>query len=85
MKLIINIDEDRYDKNYLLVKNGMGDDVHRAVANGTPIPDNATVCDIEQIKAEIDKQAWSIAISDTDRANGMWDAYRIIDKYMKGA
>ena len=46
MKLIIEIDEDRYDKNYLLVKNGMGDDVHRAVANGTPIPDNATVCDI---------------------------------------
>ena len=38
MKLIIEIDEDRYDKNYLLVKNGMGDDVHRAVANGTPLP-----------------------------------------------
>ena len=40
MKLLIDIDEDRYDKNYLLVRNGMGDDVHRAVANGTPIPDN---------------------------------------------
>jgi len=46
MKLIIDIDEDRYDKNYLLVKNGMGDDVHRAVANGTPIPDNATNGDV---------------------------------------
>lgn len=41
-----------------------------------------TVCDIDVIKAEIDKQAWSIAISNTDRANGMWDAYRIIDKYI---
>ena len=36
---------------------------------------------LKKIKAEIDKQAWAIAISDTDRANGMWDAYRIIDKY----
>ena len=44
--MIIDIDEDRYDKNYLLVKNGMGDDVHRAVANGTPIPDNATNGDV---------------------------------------
>ena len=40
-----------------------------------------TVCDIDAIKAEINKQAWAIAISDTDRANGMWDAVRIIDKY----
>ena len=36
---------------------------------------------LDKIRAEIDKQAWAIAISDTDRANGMWDAYRIIDKY----
>ena len=48
MKLIIDIPEDRYDKNYLLVKSGMGDDVHRAVANGTPIPDNATLKYAEQ-------------------------------------
>ena len=52
MRLIIDINEDRYDKNYLLVRNGMGDDVHKAVANGTPIPDNATVCDIEQYAKE---------------------------------
>ena len=49
MKLIIDIDKDRYDKNYLLVKNGMGDDVHRAVANGTPILDNATNGDMLKI------------------------------------
>lgn len=41
-----------------------------------------TVCDINAIRAEINKQAWEIAISDTDRANGMWDVVRIIDKYI---
>lgn len=50
------------------------------VANGKP--DWCPIkCDIEDIKAEISKQAWAIAISDTSRANGMWDAYRVIDKY----
>ena len=48
------------------------------------IEEAPTVCDINAIKTEIDKQAWSIAISNTDTANGMWDAYRIIDKYIKG-
>lgn len=56
MKLIIDINEDRYDKNYLLVKNGMGDDVHRAIANGTPIPDNATNDDV--LKALFDERGY---------------------------
>ena len=61
---------------------------NKLVANKCPydlvlqmVKDEPTVCDIDAIKAEINKQAWAIAISDTDRANGMWDAYRIIDKY----
>ena len=82
MKLIIEIDEEDYHR----IASGFGQEedallLEKIFKNGTPIPDNATVCDIDAIKAEIDKQAWAIAISDTDRANGMWDAYRIIDKY----
>ena len=34
------------------------------------------------IRTEIEQKAWEIATSDTNRANGMWDAYRIIDKYI---
>lgn len=39
---------------------------------------------IETIKAEIEKTAWSVEVSHVERAYGMWDAYRIIDKHMKG-
>ena len=83
MKLIIDIPEEIY-KASQIVDVKYEDTIQiplEVIANGTPIPDNATVCDIDAIKAEIGKQAWAIAISDTDRANGMWDAYRIIDKY----
>lgn len=47
---------------------------------------NLFICSMDllkQIKKDIETRAWEISISDTDRANGMWDVYRIIDEYIK--
>ena len=57
--------------------------------NGTPIPDNATVCDIEQIRAEIDGieingqvDEHTMFIRTGEQVKQM--ALDIIDKYTKG-
>lgn len=69
MKLIIDIDEKDldYPANILY-----------AVKHGTPIPDNATVCDIEQIRADIEAARYGL-IND-----GLDAALRIIDKHIEG-
>lgn len=58
MKLIIDIPEytfERITEYYDALPEGSTVDANVCyIANGTPIPDNATVCDIEQIRAEID-------------------------------
>ena len=74
MKLIIDIPEVDYNYAKQQVADGITNPLKIFIASGIPL---------EQIRAEIEKQAWEIAISDTDRANGMWDAYRIIDHYTK--
>ena len=82
MKLIIDIPEEIY-KN---IKDGMwcGNNItSNAIENGIPIPDNATACDIDAIKAEIEElqDEW---FKETE---GWWcyeKALRIIDKYTKG-
>lgn len=51
MKLIIDVDEELAKKQWYTEKEIWT--VIKTVWNGTPIPDNATVCDIEQIRAEI--------------------------------
>lgn len=48
-----------------------------AIGNGTPIPDNATVCDIEQIRNEIEQSRYGLV------NDGLDLALKIIDKYTK--
>jgi len=51
------------------------------------IPDNATVCDIEQIRAEIEGQKECRCFDDDDMfiyRTGLDDALDIIDKHIKG-
>lgn len=58
-----------------------------ALDNGTPIPDNATVCDIEQIRDEIEESItdYILGEEDTNTAMRMGDVmtkvFEIIDKY----
>jgi hypothetical protein len=52
------------------------------VKNGTPIPDNATVCDIEQIRDAIEREAdYQDANVNADVAKGMYMAIGIIDRH----
>ena len=96
MKLIIDIPEDSYervmnpDKFYRDID---GEKIRWAVYKGTPIPDNATVCDIEQIRAEIEQLTSRYSISNERGGTGQveWsdrlikesDVLQIIDKYTK--
>jgi hypothetical protein len=63
MRLIIDIPDTQYN-NIMEVKSmslgripykGIIMNAIRGIRNGTPIPDNATVCDIEQIKGKHDE------------------------------
>ena len=83
MKLIIDIDEETYKKCKWKNNGVVGLEWwERAIANGTPIPDNATVCDIEQIRAEIEHEGAMFPDGEffvsIDRIN------EIIDRYTKG-
>lgn len=79
MKLIIDIDEYDYstivnDERYMPL------DISVAIKNGTPIPDNAIVCDIEQIRSEIEN------MDEIPSRFGLpkvlkFEVLRIIDKY----
>lgn len=42
MKLIIDIDEQHFELLQMAVMNGMGDNAQKIIAQGIPIPDNAT-------------------------------------------
>ena len=81
MKLIIDIPEEMY-KN---IKSGLwcgNNIISNAIEIGTPIPDNATVCDIEQIRAEIEHEAdYQDAYIDADVAKGLYMALELIDKH----
>ena len=94
MKLIIDIPDSAYKVCYDLRNVGdtncLADILVNAVGIGTPIPDNATVCDIEQIRAEIEEYKSTIdnAISEDElKIEGMQEAYNdcleVIDKYTK--
>ena len=73
MKLIIDIDEEEYKflKTSPYPSNIFN--VTSAITNGTPIPDDATVCDIEQIRAEVKKMDTLITRS---------EVLEVIDKCM---
>lgn len=82
MILIIDIDEDIY--NHIVVDSEyFAPRLVNAFKNGTPIPDNATVCDIDQIRAEIAeyKDDKAIHAEQNEMIDIMLD---IIDKYTKG-
>lgn len=64
-----------YDRNSLIGK---------AIQNGTPIPDNATVCDIEQIRDEIDRLHYHPKLDFIKNDEVVEMALEIIDKYTKG-
>ena len=86
MKLIIEIPKEKYN-DILHTHVNMRSIVDNAVAMGTPIPDNATVCDIEQIKAEIEQERDKVYQNrkghDTYYADGLDTALDIIDHYTK--
>jgi hypothetical protein len=85
MKLIINLTKadlelcPQYIQGDIVLSRIVG-----AVKNGTPIPDNATVCDIEQIRDAIEREAdYQDANVNADVAKGMYMAMEIIDKHRK--
>ena len=96
MKLIIDIPEDVYKKTVFYREfKDLNDCVTtiKALENGTPIPDNATVCDIEDIKAEIYKERTNISFNLSEEKakwvnSGIYDglvwAEEIIDKHISG-
>ena len=53
MKRIIDIPNELAEKEHWYTDKEIWT-VVKAVQNGTPIPDNAAVCDIERIRAEIE-------------------------------
>lgn len=100
MKLIINIPDDVYTR---LFDNGIQDneiatddicEMARALRLGTPIPDNATVCDIEQIKTKIITMSCRYSLARERGCNGQveWsdrlikvdDVLKVFEEYQKG-
>ena len=84
MQIVIDIPEkiEEYIKDYIPIGAGNNvfcypDEIVRMIQNGTPIPDNATVCDLEQIRAEIQH------LADLELLN-MKLVLQIIDKHTKG-
>lgn len=87
MKLMIDIPDSDYRiiKQFGSIAPNKTKFLAMEIVNGTPIPDNATVCDIEQIRAEIQKryddcdEEW-----EAGERFGYWNCLQIIDKYTKG-
>lgn len=77
MKLVIEIPDDKYDLLKMSVESGMGDWVHKIVANGTPLESM-----LEDIKAEI-KAHSEMHYMDGDIIAD--ELLTIIDKHMRGA
>ena len=84
MKLIINIPDEKYN-DILHTHMNMRGIADNAIAMGTPIPDNATVCDIDAIRAEI-KNAYddNRVCEQDDVAYGLKVALDIIKEHIKG-
>jgi len=84
MKLIIDIPEDLYKRSFMsndIWDMRMAGFVCSAIKNGTPIPDNATVCDIEQIRAEIERLHYHPKLDFIKNDDVVEMALEIIDKY----
>ena len=90
MKLMIDISKDRYKDVIEAQKHHLLDSYAQAVADGTPIPDNATVCveptfDWLQNRVALAKAEINNAIESTfctkDEAIGLGIALNVIDKY----
>jgi len=88
MQIVIEIDEEVYES----AKKNTFDaiyspyDLLELIKNGTPIPDNATVCDIEQIRDEIEK-VFCISVITNELRTPMEvkaEILQIIDRYTKG-
>ena len=77
MKLIIDIPKEDYNYAKQQVTDGITNPLKICIASGTPIPDNATVCDIEDIKAEIEQSRYGLV------NDGLDLALKIIDKHTK--
>ena len=96
IELVIKIPKRVYD--YILKTNNIVNsdrlEVAEAIVNGTPIPDNATICDIEQLKTKIIAMScrYSIArergcsgqVEWSDRLIKYEDIIKIFDEYQKG-
>lgn len=77
MKMIFDIPEVDYNYAKQQVADGITNPLKIFIASGTPIPDNATVCDIEQIRADIEASRYGLV------NDGLDLALKIIDKHIK--
>ena len=90
MRLIIDIPERIYEtiEDDIVISRGQLLVLQKHILDGTPIPDNATVCDIEQIRAEIEDKRNVAGHFDTKTARAQVLALSwvldLIDKYAKG-
>lgn len=78
MKLIIDVPEYAYKhiREYY-EKNDTVESTYSYIYHGIPIPDNATICDIEQIRDEIEQSRYGLV------NDGLDLALKIIDKHTK--
>lgn len=76
MKLIIDIDEQHFEILQSAVRNGMGDNSQKIIANGTPL-DKA----LNEISDNINKLK---KVSDGNKVYvGINNVFEVIDKYKK--
>ena len=80
MRLIIDIPEQWRD-DMVWEKFDKLDELCKVILDSDIIPDNVTVCDIEQIRAEIDTRFKEARVQNT---RFYYDVLEIIDKYTKG-
>ena len=81
MKILIDIPEEAY--NRLLTEQHLPNrlDIEWCIVHGTPIPDNASVCDIEQIRAEIERLHYHPKLDFIKNDEVVDMTLEIIDKY----
>lgn len=80
MKRIIDIPNELAEKGHWYTDEEMWT-VIKAAQNGTPIPYNATVCDIEQIRAEIEQLHYHPKLDFIKNDEIVEMVLDIIDKY----
>ena len=84
MKLIIDIPEWLYDSISEYPSRGFAvSQLESAILHGTLIPDNATICDIEQIRDEIERLHYHPKLDFIKNDEVVEMALEIIDKYTK--